>query len=169
MPPPRRGGSFESGTGVFDNKLPVPAAGMRVVTWLHSIFYEHGCTGLTGLTAREVPASEAGWGDDPVRACRCSGCQASRFLKNPVHPVHPCESNFLFWRPISNAGNHRVSFSVPGGPFLNPFSFTRNRGAFPSSGSRTPSFFVCLRGPSCDFVDNSFFVSGSKPKQRSDS
>ena len=31
-------------------------------------------------------------------------------------------------------------------------------GAFPLNGSRTPSFFVCLRSPSCVFVDNSFFL-----------
>ena len=37
--------------------------------------------------------------------------------------------------------------------FLHP-----NRGAFPLNGSRTPSFFVCLRGPSCNFVDSSFVV-----------
>ncbi len=64
--------------GLFCNKLPVPGAGKRPVTWLHSIFYEHGCTGLTG---REVPAPEAGWGADPVRACGCPGLQASRFRK----------------------------------------------------------------------------------------
>ena len=71
-------------------------------------------------------------------------------------PVYPCQSIFLLWRPNPDAGNHRVSFPVPGGPFLNPFSFTRTRGAFPLSGSRAPSFFVCLRGPSCNFVDSSF-------------
>ena len=128
----------------FSTTSPVPSP---------LFFYEHGCTGFTG---REVPAPEAGWGDDPVRACGCSGCQASRFLKNPVHPVYPCQSIFLLWRPNPDAGNHRVSFPVPDGPFLNPFSFTRTRGAFPLSGSRAPSFFVCLRGPSCNFVDSSF-------------
>ena len=29
--------------------------------------------------------------DDRVRICGCSGLQASRFLKNPVHPVHRCK------------------------------------------------------------------------------
>ena len=43
--------------------------------------YEHGCTGCTGLTGREVAAPEAGSGDDPLRACGCPGLQASRFLK----------------------------------------------------------------------------------------
>ena len=125
----QRGGSFEGEEiGLFYNKLPVPGAGKRLVTWLHSIFYEHGCTGYTGFTGREVLAPEAGSGDDPVRACGCPGLQASRFLKNPVHPVHPCESIFLLSRPIPDAGNHRVSFAVPGGPFLTPFSFTRTRG-----------------------------------------
>ena len=44
-------------------------------------FYEHRCTGCTGCTGREVAAPEAGSGGDPVRACGCSGLQASRFLK----------------------------------------------------------------------------------------
>ena len=73
-------------------------------------------------------------------------CEPADSLKNPVHPVHPCESIFLLWRPIPDAGNHTVSFPVPGGPFLNPFSFTRTRGAFPLSESRTPPFLVALLG-----------------------
>ena len=37
-----------------------------------------------------------------------------------------------------------------------------NPEAFPLSGSRTRSFFVCLRRPSCVFVDNSFAVVSDK-------
>ena len=59
--PLRRGGSFERETGLFYNKLQFPGAGKRLVTWLHSIFYEHGCTGCTGLTGREAVAREADW------------------------------------------------------------------------------------------------------------
>ena len=89
--------------------------------------------------------------------------------KNPVHPVHPCKSIFLLLRPIPNARNHRVSFPVPGGPFLNPFSFTRTPGPFPLSGSRTPSFFVCLRGPSWITILSLLFQKTDGPPSRPNS
>ena len=44
------------------------------------------------------------------------------------------------------------------GSRLAAFPLTRTQGAFPLSGSRTWSFLVALRRPSCVFVDNSFFL-----------
>ena len=51
---------------------------------------------------------------------------------------------------------------ITGCPFLSLVDPSSTRfpspepGAFPLSGSRTPSFFVCLRCPSCNFVDSFF-------------
>ena len=53
------------------------------------IFSEHRCTGFTGFAGREVSAPEAGSGDDPVRACRCPGLQAGRFLKKSCTSRQP--------------------------------------------------------------------------------
>ena len=60
------------------NKHGLPAPNQRLSIWGSN-------EQPNGVTARE-----AGLGDDPLRARGCPGLQASRFPKNPVHPVHPC-------------------------------------------------------------------------------
>ena len=80
---------------VGSSQRQVPRPGKHPVTWLHSIFYEHGCTGYTGLTGREVPAPEAGWGDGPVRGCGCPGLRASRFLKKSCASCSSMSINLL--------------------------------------------------------------------------
>ena len=152
-PPPRRGRSSRGETGLFYNKLPVPGAGKRPVTWLHSIFYQHGCTGLAG---REVSAPEAGWGDDPVRACGCPGSQANHFRKKSCLSM----SISLFALEVDTRRRESQGvISCPRWTILQPVFLHPNPGAFPLGGSRTPSFFVSLRRPSCAFVDSSFLFS----------
>ena len=75
--------------------------------------------------------------------------------KRPVTWLHSIfyESIFLLSRPIPDAGNHWVSLPVPGGPFLNPFSFSRTLGGVPIEWVKNTVLlrvsswsFVCLRG-----------------------
>ena len=88
--------------------------------------------------------------------------------KNPVHPVHRCESKIYPCLTMNRfpATRRRGLFQASRAPAphdgadhsrVKPGTLMafRGQGQVPVP---SPSFFVCLRGPSCAFVDNSFFL-----------
>ncbi len=101
---------------------------------------EHGYTGCTGLTGRELPAREASSGDDPVRYCGFPALEASRFLKRIlcilcIHvnkpSTHACLGTGLQPTEVMGLSHPRARAGLPGHSRVDPAE---------------PSRFVSLRG-----------------------